>query len=231
MNSNLALQSTPMIKDTPWDNKVFGFYTAEILEYSARTLEQAIRRPGHYTLKLNPLADKSLALQYGFYFCDTLLEPVCKQGDLVLSNHPDIHITDDVPLGELLKICDGAFHNGRFHRDPYIEKKLADKRYLQWLEDLAGRGKIYSLMLGEHIAGFIATNNNQLQLHAIANEYRGKGLAKYWWSAVTNKLFENGYETVSSSISSSHLPVLNLYAGLGFKFTNSMDIYHLLVKP
>lgn len=230
MNSNLALQSTPMIKDTPWDNKVFGFYTAEILEYSARTLEQAIRRPGHYTLKLNPLADKSLALQYGFYFCDTLLEPVCKHGELVISNHPDIRITDNAPLDELLKICDGSFHHGRFHRDPNIEKKLADKRYLQWLEDLAGRGTIYGLMLGEHIAGFIATYDNQLQLHAIANEYRGKGLAKYWWSAVASTMFASGYKTVSSSISSSNLPTLNLYAGLGFKFSSSVDIYHLLVK-
>lgn len=231
MNSNLAFANNPMIKDTPWDYKVFGFYTAEILEYSRRTLDEAIQRPGHYTLKLNPLADKTLALQYGFYFCDTLLEPVCKKEDLVLSTHPEIHITDDVPLSELLKICDGAFHNGRFHRDPYIDKKLADKRYLQWLEDLAGRGKIYSLMFNDQVAGFTATKNNQLQLHAIANEYRGQGLAKYWWSAVTNRLFEKGHETVSSSISSSHLPVLNLYAGLGFKFTNSVDIYHLLVKP
>lgn len=231
MNSNLAYANSSMIKDTPWDNKVFGIYTAEILEYSPKTLDQAIRQPGHYTLKLNPLADKGLALQYGFYFCDTLLEPVCKKGDLVLSKHPDISISDTVSLDKLLKICDGAFHNGRFHRDPYIEKKQADKRYLQWLEDLAGRGKIYSLMFGDHVAGFIATNNNQLQLHAIANEYRGKGLAKYWWSAVSHQIFESGHETVSSSISSSHLPVLNLYAGLGFKFTNSVDIYHLLVKP
>lgn len=231
MNSNLAFASNPMIKDTPWDSKVFGVYTAEILEYSARTLDEAIKRPGHYTLKLNPLADKALALQYGFYFCDTLLEPVCKKGEFVLSIHPNIHVANDTPLDKLLSICDGAFNNGRFHRDPYINKKLADKRYVQWLEDLATRGKIYSLMFNDDVAGFIATNNNQLQLHAVSSQYRGQGLAKYWWSAVANILFENGHETVSSSISSSNLPVLNLYAGLGFKFTNSVDIYHLLIKP
>lgn len=231
MNSNLALKTYTTIKDTPWDQKVFGIYTAEILEYSARTLELVVRKPGHYTLKLDPLADKGLALQYGFYFCDTLLEPVCNKGNLVLSNHPDVAVADEVPLSDLLKICDGAFHNGRFHRDPNIDKKMADKRYLQWLEDIAGSGNIYTLLMRDKIAGFIATRNNQLQLHAIANEYRGKGLAKYWWSNVSQRLFEKGYDTVSSSISSSHLPVLNLYSGLGFRFTNSVDIYHLLVKP
>lgn len=230
MSSNLALQRTPMIKDTPWDNKVFGVYTAEILEYSARSLEQAIRRPGHYTLKLNPIMDKNLALEYGFYYCDTLIEPVCKKGELVFSQHTDLHVSNYEDVESLLHLCEGTFTYGRFHRDPFIDNKLADQRYKQWLNDIVSQGTVYGLMMQDQIAGFIATRNNQLQLHAIAKQYRGKGFAKYWWSLVCKELFDCGYEEISSSISAANLATLNLYAGLGFKFTNAVDVYHLLVK-
>jgi ribosomal protein S18 acetylase RimI-like enzyme len=218
------------IKDTPWDSRVFGIYTAEILEYSSDALAFAKSKPGHYTLKLNPLEDKSLALAYGFYYCDTLLEPVCKKGKLTISSHPDIQVSGDVPLSDLLKICHGAFSHGRFQRDPYLDKTLADKRYDRWLEDLAENGKVYGLLMRNKIAGFIATKDNQLQLHAIAKEYQGKGIAKYWWSTVCDHLFAQGYETVTSSISASNLPVLNLYASLGFRFLTALDVYHLLVS-
>lgn len=217
------------IKDTPWDSRVFGIYTAEILEYSTDTLALAKSKPGHYTLKLNPLEDKSLALAYGFYYCDTLLEPVCKKGELSISSHHDFQLTENAPFTDLLKICHGAFSHGRFHRDPYLDKTLADNRYDQWLEDLAENGKVYGLLMCNNIAGFIATKDNQLQLHAIAKEHQGKGFAKYWWSSVCDHLFAQGYETVTSSISASNLPVLNLYTSLGFRFLGSLDAYHLLV--
>jgi hypothetical protein len=75
----------------------------------------------------------------------------------------------------------------------------------------------------------ICVDKNTLVLHAVAEKYRGKGLSKYWWSAVCRELLAIGPDEVKSSISASNIPVLNLYTSLGFSFRNPMDIYHRLV--
>jgi predicted GNAT family acetyltransferase len=88
---------------------------------------------------------------------------------------------------------------------------------------------VYGVFWRDELAGFIAYSNNNLVLHAVVEGYRGKGLAKYWWSAVCAELFAAGHEEVKSSISAANVAVLNLYASLGFSFRNALDIYHRLV--
>jgi ribosomal protein S18 acetylase RimI-like enzyme len=67
-------------------------------------------------------------------------------------------------------------------------------------------------------------------LHAVAREFRGRGLAKYLWSAACHHFFDVfGFEVLESSISAANLPVLNLYTSLGFRFRNCCDVYHLHV--
>jgi len=217
-------------KETPWDSKVFGIYTAELQEYNDFALSSCELNPGLYTLKLNPLSDKGLADKNGFYYCDTLIKPVCKTQELIVYNNSDISINDSTPLDILLKVCNGAFTYGRFHRDFNITKTQADARYNQWLTDIYEDGKVYGLIFKSELAGFIACRGNKLQLHALLKKYRGKGLAKFWWSLVCRRLFEDGFKEVSSSVSATNLAVLNLYSSLGFKFKDATDIYHKLIK-
>ena len=61
-------------------------------------------------------------------------------------------------------------------------------------------------------------------------KYRGQGLAKFWWSLVCCRLFADGFDEVSSSVSAANLAVLNLYASLGFKFKEATDVYHKLIN-
>lgn len=218
------------ISETPWDSKVFGFFTAEINTYSEDAIQACYKQPGLYTLKLEPLADKSLANEHGFYYCDTLLQPVCKRADLVAFENQSTSISLNTNKQALLNICSNAFTHGRFHRDFHITKQQADQRYVNWLSELIDNDKVFSLLYQGEIAGFIATKNNQLLLHAVAENFRGQGLAKYWWSSVCHDLFEHGFESVESSISASNLAVVNLYASLGFKVKSATDVYHKLVE-
>ncbi|PKO43616.1 MAG: GNAT family N-acetyltransferase [Betaproteobacteria bacterium HGW-Betaproteobacteria-22] len=219
------------ISQTPWDSKVFGLFTAEINTYSEEAIQACYRQAGLYTLKLNPLADKSLANKHGFYYCDTLLQPVCKRTDFVAFENLNTSISLSANNKEaLLNICLNAFTHGRFHRDFHITKQQADQRYVNWLGELIDNHKVFSLLYQGELAGFIATKNNQLLLHAIAENFRGQGLAKYWWSGVCRTLFEQGFETVESSISASNLAVVNLYASLGFKTQSATDVYHKFVE-
>jgi hypothetical protein len=215
-----------LIKPTPWDTSAFGMQTWELLEYSEAALQQAQQTKGHHTLKVDPLADKHLLHDYGFYYCDTLIEPHCTVSRLRSSQHPDTSISKIVNLEQALAICKGAFTHGRFHRDFNLPKLAADFRYDNWLKQLLEAHQVYGLYWRGTLAGFIGHQGNNLVLHAVAEQYRGKGLSKYWWAAVCTDLFGIGNNEVKSSISASNLAVLNLYASLGFLFSNPQDIYH-----
>ncbi|MDO8927311.1 MAG: GNAT family N-acetyltransferase [Sideroxyarcus sp.] len=219
-----------MIKATPWDEAVFGIHTAEVVEYSDAALREAVQTPGHYTIKVDPLADKALLHKYGFYYCDTLLEPYCAKQKLKPVAHPDATISKKAEWEGLLQICHGAFAHGRFHRDFNLDKARADFRYDNWLHQLYEKQAVYGLYWQGELAGFIAHTDNNLVLHAVAESQRGKGRAKYWWSAVSSELFAAGHAEVKSSISAANLAVLNLYASLGFSFRHPQDVYHRLVE-
>ena len=219
-----------MIKATPWDAAAFGMPTFELTEYTEAALAAAARTPGHYTIKVDPLANKALLHAHGFYYCDTLLATVGSAERLsVLEMPPDLHVSTRVDPQAALAICHGAFSHGRFHRDFLLSPAHSDLRYDNWLRQLLDTGKVVGLFRGDALGGFIGISGNSLVLHAIAPSMRGQGLAKYWWHAVIGELFAAGHETVTSSISASNVAVVNLYASLGFSFQHPQDIYHRIV--
>ena len=219
---------TDLLKSTPWDTAAFGMPTWELREYSAAALQQAARTAGHHTVKVDPLADKRLLHEHGFYYCDTLVEPYCSPARLRPAQHADATIGKAVDAAKALDICHGAFAHGRFHRDFNLDKARADLRYDNWLRQLLDARQVYGLYWQGALAGFVGHDGGRLVLHAVAQQYRGKGLSKYWWSAVCEELLAAGHGEVASSISAGNAAVLNLYATLGFSFRNPQDIYHRL---
>lgn len=217
------------LKPTPWDTLAIGMPTWELLEYSIPALEQT-GETGHYTIKVDPLTDKRLLQKYGFYYCDTLIEPCCDTQRLRRLSHLDATISKTVDADRVLAICHGAFSHGRFHRDFNLPKLAADLRYDNWLAQLVEAQQVYGLYWQGGLAGFIGHIGNSLALHALADGYRGKGLAKYWWSAVCGDLLSVGNQDIRSSISAGNVAVLNLYASLGFLFKNPLDVYHKCVR-
>ncbi len=224
------MNAMSLIKRTPWDTAAFGMPTWELTEYSEIALQQAVQTVGHYTVKVEPLADKRLLHEYGFYYCDTLIEPHCNATRLRTVQHAGATISKEFDTEKVLAICHGAFIHGRFHRDFNLPRASADLRYDNWLKQLIDAKQVYGLYWQGMLAGFIGYSDNNLVLHALAEEYRGKGLSKYWWSTVCSELLKNEYDNVKSSISVTNLAVVKLYASLDFSFTRSQDIYHHLVR-
>lgn len=223
------MSQVPLIKATLWDTTAFGIPTWELLEYSEASLQQAADAKGHQTIKVDPLVNKQLLHKHSFYYSDTLIVPICKATRLRAVNHSDATILKSIDAEHALEIFHGSFTHGRFHRDFNLPKAAADLRYDNWLKQLMEAQQVYGLYWQGALAGFIGYDGNNLVLHAVAEKYRGKGLSKYWWSEVCTKLFENGHDEVKSSISSTNLAVLNLYASLGFSFSSPQDVYHRLV--
>lgn len=218
------------IEETPWDAAVLGMPTFEIRTFSESDLILASGKPGHYTVKVDPLSDKKMLHAYGFYYCDTLIEPCCTFERFRFHDHADFAARPAPSSERLIEICHGAFSHGRFHRDFNLDPDLANLRYDRWLESLHAEGKVLGLYHDETLCGFIAHSGGKLLLHALNEASRGKGQGKYFWSSACRKIFESGEKEITSSISASNLPILNLYASLGFRFGKAVDIYHLVVK-
>jgi ribosomal protein S18 acetylase RimI-like enzyme len=207
---------------------VFGLPCYEIGEYSEAALAAACATPGHHSIKVDPLADKSPLQHYGFYYTDTLLVPVCTAAQLIEHANPQVGIDPDVTLQGVLPMCRKSFLHGRFHRDFNLSSEAADKRYMKWLEQLHAQGKVIGLLFENELAGFIAHQDGALVLHALGEGFRGRGLAKFLWSATCRHLFAAGETELSSSVSAANLAVVNLYASLGFRFRYAVDTYHRL---
>jgi GNAT superfamily N-acetyltransferase len=214
------------IVETPWDSRVFGVDTYEILKVSEDIMDKIQTVSGHFTVKVAPLFPKKTLHDYGFYYCDTLIEPYCKKENLKYYQHDQVSISWETNVEELLPISHGAFVHGRFHRDFNLARSLADQRYDNWLKDLIALKHCMALVYTGETAGFIGVNDNKLVLHALSENYKGKGLAKYFWSAACQEMVNMGHGELISSISASNISVLNLYVSMGFKFRNPCDIYH-----
>jgi len=217
-------------KHNPTDSVLFAMDAFDIPVLSNPALEEVAKYRGHYTCKINPLECKKILYENDFYYCDTLLEPYCSKDCFIYFENKLSTISDAGKLEDLLRICENAFVHGRFHRDFKVNKMMADQRYSNWLKYLYDKKLTYILYYANNLAGFVAYTDNKLVLHALHSDYRGKGLAKYFWSRVCKDLFSKGHHEITSSISATNLAAINLYSSLGFKFRNALDIYHRVVK-
>ncbi|HXH72023.1 MAG TPA: GNAT family N-acetyltransferase [Mariprofundaceae bacterium] len=224
------MSDSELLRPTPWDSAVFGLPTFELVDASEAALLETGRQPGHYTVKVDPLADKRLLHQHGFYYCDTLIEPFCNRSLFIHHDSPDATIDPAIALEKILTVCDHNFAFGRFHRDFNLDREAADRRYRQWLAQLHARGGAVGLLYQDEVVGFIAHEGGKLLLHALYPAWQGKGLAKHFWSPLCERLFAAGTDEISSSVSAGNVAVLNLYASLGFRFRHPVDIYHRLMK-
>ena len=222
--------SSEFIRPTPWDTAVFDIPCFEIDKPDEPALALAAATPGHYTVRIEPLADKELLHRYGFYYADTLIEPSCTPERFIARPHPEAGIDPSPRLEDLLPLCDDSFVYGRFHRDFNLHPAQADQRYKQWLSQIHQKGGVLGLTFKGELAGFIAHEEGDLLLHAVAEQFRGRGLAKHLWTAAIEQLFRQGITDIFSSVSAANLAVLNLYASLGFRFSQVEDIYHRLTR-
>jgi ribosomal protein S18 acetylase RimI-like enzyme len=218
-----------LIERTPWDCAALGCDAFELKAATAEALALA-RAPGHYTVKVDPLAPKADLHSHGFYYCDTLIEPYCEQERFTPQPPSAARFDRRAALEPLLAIARGAFRHDRFHRDFNVARAAADVRYENWLRTLHSAGKLYGLLWEDEVTGFIGHEGGRLVLHAMAEKHRGRHIARHCWSIVCADLLQRGERELSSSISAANLAALNLYVSLGFRFRNPLDIYHRVIR-
>lgn len=220
----------PAIRRIEWDSAAFGCDCYEIGALEEDALREASVRTGHYSIKVEPVASKALLHQYGFYYCDTLLEPYCPRERFTGNRDPRASYSRDDVLTDLLEICHGAFAHGRFHRDFNLPHAQANLRYDNWLRQVHAAGSAYGLRFDGLLAGFLAVDDNRLVLSALAEPFRGRGLGKLLWTVVCDELFRQGHTELCTSVSAANIAETNLCITLGFRLRRAVDVYHRWTK-
>jgi GNAT superfamily N-acetyltransferase len=223
------MTTTALIEPVPWDTAAIGVPCFALREASPEAMAQLRQARGHFTVRIDPRASTQLLHENGFAYRDTLIQPECERERFVARASAAATATRTTKLEAVLAICHGAFTHDRFHRDFTVERARADDRYDRWLAQLHAENRVFGLVHEGELAGFIAAIGGRLALHALAPRFRGKGLAAGLWTAVCREVYAAGEPVITSSISAANLAALNLYASLGFRFRDAVDIYHRMI--
>lgn len=235
-------------RDTPWDERVFGFKTNEItaLEYSSpeglagllSSFEQRCQTDGvAFSYTRIPAADLTAkrALQNaGFYYTETSLKISCgtiqkTAWDEKLKNLLPITDAEDSDFQEIKRIAGSAFDFGRFQEDSNISKETNAKRNMLWIDDLRTQGASFLVYKPENsVVSFLAYRKGHLGLELIlGGTDREKGLiSPYFWVSFMDSFKRRGIKRVETLISAANLVILNLYIFLGFKVESTLIGFH-----
>ena len=216
------------LQKTPWDKRTFQIDTYELQNTDESTLQQTDEIEGHFTVKVDPLADQQKLYDYGFYYVDSLIEPRCRKRDLRTFPHQEVQLASSFNREKILEIAESTFEHGRFHRDFNVPNRLADERYMRWVQDLIDEKCIYALLYEEKEVGFYGFKHDSVLLLSIHPDYQGFRLAKPFTSLCVEKQFGIGYEELKTSISAANVKSLNLFLQLGFTLRKTLDVYHKL---
>ncbi|HLR40046.1 MAG TPA: GNAT family protein [Virgibacillus sp.] len=216
---------------TPWDKRTFHIDTYELTDASEEALQATAENEGHFTLKVDPYHNPENIIKHGFYYMDSLTEPVCKKENLHKFNREGTAISQTYDRKTILQIAEETFMYGRFHLDFHIPDSLADRRYMRWVDDLIEADNVFSLLYKGETAGFYAFDKNKVLLLGIKKEFQGKGLTKSFASKGCKWQFDLGYDELYTSISPANVASLNLFISLGFRLRKTVDVYHKLNGP
>ncbi|MCP3027893.1 GNAT family N-acetyltransferase [Halobacillus sp. A5] len=217
------------LRPTPWDVRNFHIDTFEVMSLEEEALLETDEREGHYTIKIEPFDNPKRLLEHGFYYVDTLIEPVCERNKLNMFDQEGTMVSTGYDRASILTIAEETFAHGRFHRDFNIPNEQADQRYMNWVSDLIDKEQIYALKFNEEIAGFYGFEKENVLLLGMSKNYRHKGLAKAFTSQACRKHMEDSMLTeLRTSVSAANVASLNLFHTLGFRLESAKDIYHKL---
>jgi GNAT superfamily N-acetyltransferase len=127
-----------------------------------------------------------------------------------------------------------AFSAGRYHADVRFPRALADRRYRWWMERALrskdSRDHVYVTgEIGQPTAFLHVVRRADvadMRLVAIDPRLHGARLGRRFYAAVLNLLLSLGVRSVHTKLSALNAPALNLYASLGFRFSNPEVVLH-----
>jgi ribosomal protein S18 acetylase RimI-like enzyme len=232
----------------PWDTEIFGFTVAAIdaIELKGSLPQAGFRHFDEWCRQANVglvscrlrhdrLRESGYLERIGFRFIEVVHHPVWRDLATAVRSTDDFVITPatHIDLSAVEDIAGAAFTTGRFILDPWLDPALNGQRYRRWVRSsfTNPRHQVLVAKVEGDIAGFFVVEQREDQsiywhLTAIAPQFQGRGVGRAVWQAMLDRHRDAGLRAVRTTISAHNTAVLNLYAGLGFRFETPEMTYH-----
>lgn len=233
----------------PWDTEILGRPVAEIrnlevrepmaasndfLEFTAWCCEHDIKLVNSRIVH-DQVAESMFLQSQGYRFIELNYLP--RRDKLQVLELPDNEIivepAENADRMLLADMAGSVFKYGRFHQDPALGSKLGDRRYKAWLLNAfeLPHQMVLKCHLGSKIIAFFVVEYPEQghcfwSLTGLAPGMQGKGLGKRVWQKMMRLHQQEGIETITTSISSHNIAVMNLYVSLAFRFPVPYATFH-----
>ncbi len=238
------------IATIPWDIETFGFGVADYkFDYSqnptshnrviSKKIEQWAKQNNieliGTTAEANDYSQIAFIQSLGFRYIDTTI--LVKYPNIQQSQYPksNLVIAPAIAeqLDEIVQISSDVFETGRYHSDKSFPKKLADKRYRDWVKRAfhkENQQELFVLQKNNQICAFLVIEikgkEGRLHLNAVSRNFQGKGIGSDSIALMLSYYKNNGVENAITKVSVSNTRALNLHSKLGAQFENSQILFH-----
>jgi len=138
---------------------------------------------------------------------------------------------EDLPA--VIEMAGQAFVNERFHVDPRLPSALGDLRYQNWVRSSVGHAvqQLHvvhdsGVLVAFFVIEILSDGCCYWHLNAIAPGLQGRGYGRRAWLAMIAQAWANGAGRIKTTIVVRNNRVLNLYSGLGFRFSRPAMTFH-----
>ncbi len=235
----------------PWDCAIFGFAVAQI---SSLTLRDAARAQHDFELFENWRDEQSVRLvscrldherlresmfleARGFRFIELVYQPrfAAVQAIPDADHGIEVRTAAEKDEPEIAAIAATAFTTGRYRLDWRLAVESNGLRYAAWIRNSFANPahRVLKAVENDRIVAFFVVETRPgglcyWHLTAVAEGYRGRGVGRRVWQAMMMLHKADGIEAIETLVSGHNLPVLNLYAALGFRLQRAQMTFHWL---
>lgn len=235
--------------EAPWDSVLFGFPVLQIGRIEVRGPAagedfaefEACRdrlQSGLVSCRLphECLKESMLLEAHGFRFIEMVYHPEMddlQARDLGSPTTFMVSRAESSDLPAVQEIAQRAFRNERFHVDPRLDPDIGNRRYRNWAMSSFSHPsqELHCIRDEQHVVAFFVTEmladrTCYWHLNAVAPDAQGKGNGRMAWRAMMHQARDAGAKRIRTCIAARNHRVLNLYCGLGFRFSPPEMTFH-----
>lgn len=242
---NLSLEWS----EAPWDSVLFGFPVLQIGRIEVRgpgadkefAEFEAFRdrlKSGLVSCRLSHdrLRESMLLEEHGFRFIEMVYHPEIvdlQSKDLGAPPRLTVSRAESSDLPAVQEIAETVFRNERFHVDPRLDPDIGDRRYRNWATSSFNHPsqQLHCIRDEQRVMAFFVTEmlsdrTCYWHLNAVAPDAQGQGNGRMAWRAMMHQARDAGAKRIRTCIAARNHRVLNLYCGLGFRFSPPEMTFH-----
>jgi hypothetical protein len=233
-----------------WDSEIFGFPVADFQAGDVAQMSQdrdklreqladwaaanAVELIGCSISAVDPQW-RLLLPQLGFAFVDSsLVYTLPKLYRVKFPRSHAVRIAVEEDREAIERMAAQVFSAGRYHADPRFPRELANARFRAWMtrafDSPSESNRIYVNSVPGSATGFLHANvkGDQAQLTIGAGDFsiQGTSTATLVFFGFLEALRDSGVRRAQSKLSAGNMPILNLVAYAGARFSHPEHVFH-----